>query len=247
MNKIKVFSLIAAASILISSCTSYSQAAAGLAGASIGSRLGRDVGYLTGGWRFGGSSAALGSLIGAGVGAALGVGIHNGIEQNRERRTMDRARDRQDRLDRTTKGNDYDYQIGGGSNGGYAPQDSYQQEGYANTTVSNAYVSVSPLTYMDGDGDGYISKNEAVEVEAYITNTSGRDLQDVTISLEGPDSRYVTVSSPITITLRAGQKIRYTGRIYCQRAKSNRTVDVRVGVRAGSTKLNSSPLAIYLR
>lgn len=247
MNKIKFFSLIAAASILISSCSSYSQAAAGLTGAAVGSRLGRDVGYLAGGWRFGGSSSALGSLIGAGVGAALGVGIHNSIEQNRERRMAERNQ----RYDHNSQSSTFDdYQIGGGAGGyeqGGANQSKSNVSGYSNTPVSNGYISISPISYMDADGDGYMSKGEPVEVETYITNVSGSALRDVTIAIDVANNRYVTVSNPINTSLHPGQKIRYTGRIYCQKRKSAAWVNVCVSVYAGGKKLSSTPLPLSLK
>lgn len=257
MKAIKTFSLIVAASLLVSSCTTYGQFGAGMAGASLGSHIGRDIGYLSSGHHFSGRSAALGSLIGAGVGAALGVSIQNGIEQSRERR-YERAQNRQYNNQNGQYNNQYqyqdngtsndDYQTGGGANYNGSNGSSYNGSSYSSRqSSSNAYITVEPLSYMDGNGDGYLSKNETIEVETYIKNTTNEPLKNVTISLVTEESRYVTLSSPLVTSLAPGQKVRYTGRIYCQKTKKNAPFSVSVNVLTNGANCSTGSISIYMK
>lgn len=262
MKTIKTFSLIVAASLIVSSCTTYGQFGAGMAGASLGSHIGRDIGYLSSGHYFSGRSAALGSLIGAGVGAALGVSIQNGIEQSRERR-YEREKNRQFNNQYNQYGNqnqyqnqyqDYgtqndDYQTSGGA--GYGSQNS--SSSYNGSSISsrpsasNAYVTVEPLSYMDGDGDGCLSKNETIEVETYITNNTNEPLRNVTISLVTDDARYVSLSSPLVTSLAPRQKVRYTGRVYCQKTKKNAPLSVSVNVLTNGANCSTGSISVYMK
>lgn len=259
MKTIKTFSLIVAASLIVSSCTTYGQFGAGMAGASLGSHLGRDIGYLAGGhhYHFSGRSAALGSLIGAGVGAALGVSIHNGIEQARERR-YERAQNQQNyQNNQYGNQNQYqnygtssdDYQTGGGS--GYGSSNGSSSNGSSSCSsrpsYSNAYVTVESISYMDGNGDGYLSKNETIEIDTYITNTTSAPLNNVTISIVSNDTRNVTLSSPLVTSLAPGQKVHYTGRVYCQKVKKNAPISVSVNVLTNGANCNTGSISIYMK
>lgn len=196
--------LTLAAAMLASSCTSSYQAASGATGAMIGGRVGEAVGFLSGHGRFRGENAALGSLIGMGVGALLGVGIANQVEQNEKAQARNRQYD--DRQQDGGYSGDQDYQIGGGSYNG------------SESVLSS---SISDLTYMDADGDGYISKGETIEVEGFITNTSDAPLQDIVIYLSVNDTKSFTLSPSLTTTLAPGQRIRYTGRVHCNKVRYN--------------------------
>lgn len=249
MNKIKTISFAVAASVLISSCTSYGQFGAGMTGAAIGSHIGRDVGYLAGighHHHFGGPSSALGSLIGAGIGAALGVGIQNSIERSHEKAATERYQRRQS----TTSNDDYQYE-GGSSNRRYNESyDNYPSE-RANdaegTVMSNGYVSIEPLSYMDADGDGNLRKGETIEIQTYITNVSDKRLENVNITIQSSDSKYVTVSSPLFTSLAPGQRIKYTGRVYCQKSKSNSYTNIAVRVNAAGAAITTKSLAVYMK
>lgn len=244
MKSIKTLSLIVATSVLVASCTSYNQAAAGVTGAALGSHIGRDIGWLTSGHHFGGRNAALGSLIGAGVGAALGVGIQNSIENSRANRA-NRAAEREYQRSQDSYSSD-DYQTGGGAYD-YDRATVNGNTSYNRPATSSKYVSVEALTYMDGDGDGYISKGETIEVETYITNISNNRLRGVRISLNVPEDKYVTISSPLIIDLNPGQKVKYTGRIYCQKVKTDYPVNVSVNVNAEGLVTSTGVLNVYMK
>lgn len=226
--------LILASSIFLASCSSYGQFSAGATGALVGSHIGRDIGHVVGGGRYyGGGSSALGSLIGAGVGAALGVGIQNSIERSRERRYEEHSR-HQHGTEQTSRD---EYRTNGG----------YQGAETSSVTISNSLIGIEPLTYTDANGDGYVSKGETIEVETYIENISKSTLKNVTISLVVPEDRYVSLSSPLQTTLQPGQKIRYTGRVYCTKTKKGKSFNVSVNVNAKGANVSTGNLLIYMK
>ena len=246
MKIIKTLSLLVAGSLLVASCTTYGQASAGFAGAALGSHIGRDIGFLAGGHHhFGGGNAALGSLIGAGIGAALGVGIQSSIENSQQQRYQQQYQNNRTSTD--------DYQTSGGgystNRSNSSSSSSFGYEGsYSNksTAVSNSFVTVEQLNYMDGDGDGYMSKGETIEVETYITNNTNSTLPNVSIRLNSSDDN-IALSSPLITTLSPGQKIRYTGRIYCKKARSNNAAQVSVTVSTSGQNLSTNALPIYMK
>ena len=93
------------------------------------------------------------------------------------------------------------------------------EEDYNTVSAPSAAISLSDLTYMDTDGDGYISKDEVIEVEGFITNTSNSVIQDIVIYLTTNDEKAFIASPSLTTTLQPGQKIRYTGRIHCRKTR----------------------------
>lgn len=260
MKATKITCLALATILLASSCESSYQAAGGVTGAMIGSHVGSAVGYLSGGHRHGryyrGGNAALGSLIGMGIGAALGVGIASQIEQKEkaEARRRDGYGDGYSDYDtrenrRTTGGYDNtpDYQIGGGAYQGNSNDTNQGISGSTYQVHTNTVISISDLTFMDIDGTGYISKGETIEVEGYITNTSNSVLNDVIIFLKVDDEKRFRLSPSLTTTLRPGQKIRYTGRILCDRAKRGQAVGVCLNTLYAGKQNTSSTLFVEIR
>ena len=214
-----------AVAMLASSCTSSYQAAGGLNGAIIGSHVGSAVGFLSGHGHFRGENAALGSLIGMGIGAVLGVGIASQIEEN-EKTEARRYEERTSGYNNRNTNEEVPYQTGGGAYNGTM----------SNGQVASALISVSDLTYMDVDGTGYISKDETIEVEGFITNTSNSVLRDIVIQLEVSDPKAFSISPSLTTTLQPGQKIRYTGRVHCLKTRGNSSVGINLHVSyAGKT------------
>lgn len=201
MKKTRITCLTLATVMLASSCSSSYQASGGVTGAMIGGEVGRAVGFLSGHGHFRGENAALGSLIGMGVGALLGVGIASQIEE-KEKAEARRGYE--------------DYGNGGVEN--HRNSGDYQTRGGADA-VSSAHtsISISDLSYMDADGDGYLSKDETLEVEGFITNTSDDVLYDVVIYITTNAPKFVSLSPSLTTNLQPGQKIRYTGRVHCNK------------------------------
>ena len=208
--------------MLLTSCTSSGQTVAGLTGAAIGSNIGGAIGAATGGrhyHHYNGQGAALGSLIGMGVGAALGVAIQKSVENN-ERNYHE----------------------------GYQDNSSYSSN-YNNPAPVQPRLPLrlSEITYFDGNGDGYMSKGETIEVETYIKNTGNRTLYNLYITLDTQNSKYVTVSSPLTISLEPGQKVRYSGRIYCRRIRHGHDVPLTITLASGSSVIQSETLYLGMR
>lgn len=207
--------------MLLTSCTSSGQAVAGLTGAAIGSNIGGAIGGASGRgyYHYNGQGAALGSLIGMGVGAALGVAIQKSVENN-ERSYYE----------------------------GYQDNSSYSSSYNTPASVqSRLPLSISEITYFDGNGDGYMSKGETIEVETYIKNTGNRTLYNLYITLDTQNSKYVTVSSPLTISLEPGQKVRYSGRIYCRRIRHGHDVPLTITLASGSSVIQSETLYLGMR
>lgn len=190
MKQTKVACIVLALAMMVSSCGSAYQAESGARGAIIGGHVGEMVGLLSGHGHFRGENAALGSLIGMGIGAILGVSVASQIEEK------EKAEARR-----------YD--------------EDYNTISNPSPTVksSSATINISDLTYMDTDGDGYISKDEIIEVEGFITNTSNSIIKDIVIYLSTNDSKALVASPSLTTTLQPGQKIRYTGRIHCRKTR----------------------------
>ena len=233
-NHITISTILLAAVTLLSSCQTSGQAAAGLTGAAIGSTLGSAIGGATGGhygrygyYHYNGQGAALGSLIGMGVGAALGVAIQKSAEEN-ERRQYENYQD----YDSYDQNSNYNRNY---SNNNYTP------------APSRLPVHISEVTYFDGNGDGFMSKGETLEVETYIENRSNSTLYSVDIVLDTQKSKYVIASSPLTITLEPRQKIRYSGRIYCRKAKNGRSVPLTITVSAGNQMAQSETINLYMK
>lgn len=208
--------------MLLTSCTSSGQAVAGLTGAAIGSNIGGAIGAANGGrhyHHYNGQGAALGSLIGMGVGAALGVAIQKSVENN-ERNYHE----------------------------GYQDNSSYSSN-YNNPAPVQPRLPLrlSEITYFDGNGDGYMSKGETIEVETYIQNTGKHTLYNLYITLDTQNSKYVTVSSPLTISLEPGQKVRYSGRIYCRRIRHGHDVPLTITLASGGSVIQSETLYLGMR
>lgn len=191
--------MILALAMMASSCGSAYQAESGARGAIIGGHVGEMVGILSGHGHSYGKNAALGSLIGMGIGAVLGVSVASQIEEK------EKAESRR---------YDEDY------NTVSSPSPT--------TSSPSAAINLSDLTYADTDGDGYISKDEIIEVEGFITNTSNSVINDIVIYLTTNDAKAFIVSPWLTTTLQPGQKIRYTGRIHCRKTRGKSGAEVRL-------------------
>lgn len=218
---------------MISSCQTRGQMMGGIAGAHIGSEVGGAIGFLSGHGPFRGHNAAMGTLIGAGVGALLGVSVAQSIEDKEKARYERNHGGRYDNPQNTSSTDDYGYQ----TSGGYDPN--------SNSAAVPANVAISELTYMDTNGDGFISKNEAIEIEGFITNSSSFPLEDIVIYITTNDEKNYTISPSLTTTLQPGQKIRYTGRIYCNKARQGE--QIRINLNTSYKGMNSISPNLYVQ
>ncbi len=251
MKKIRIGALVLAGTMLVSSCTSSYQASGGVTGAMIGSHIGEAIGFLSGHGHFRGHNAALGSLIGAGIGAALGVGVASAIEENEQKKYEDYERSRKSSqqnggYESNVGQSSGDYQTGGGA---YADANSSASNDSYNfgSESKSLNVSLSELSYMDADGDGFFSKGETCEIEGYITNTSGESLRDIVIYLSIDDNKDFNISPSLTTTLAPGQKIRYTGRVYCKKARNGQTAVINLNATCNNKNCTSNSLCIGMK
>jgi hypothetical protein len=140
-----------------------------------------------------------------------------------------------------------DYQIGGGSYNDRTETRQNSTSAYA-ATLGTSIISISELTYMDSDGDGSITKGESIEVESFVTNTTNSVLRDVVISLNVSDSKACSFSPSLTTTLQPGQKIRYTGRIHCnRRPRGNTSIGVNLSTLYSGKTCSSNNLYVKVR
>ena len=248
MKKNQITCLTLATALLVSSCTSSYQAAGGATGAMIGSHVGGAIGALSGHGHFRGESAALGSLIGMGIGAILGVGITSQIEE--QERAEARRYEGYGQVNTRNDGGYYDnnvgYQTSGGYQGGQNVQSNHNYQignGSYDGAIASTVLSISELSYMDADGDGYISKDETIEVEGFITNTSNSVLRDIVIYVftESGVSRYDAGANALVPVL-SGDRRGETGK---QPFAANASVDlVYVQDRSCWSRTKTPPLTI---
>ena len=204
---------------LITGCTTTGQTFAGLTGAAIGSNIGGAIGAASGGgYGRWHHYNGRGAALGSLIGMGVGAALGVAIQKGAEENER-RAYETED--------------------------DSYQT--VQQRVPERLPVSISGLTYYDGNGDGCMSKGETIEVETYIQNESSQTIYDVDIVLDTQNSKYATVSSPLAITLEPNQKVRYSGRIYCRRVKSGRAVPVTISVASDGRTAQSETLSIYMK
>lgn len=258
MKRKQFVCLTLATAFLASSCTSSYQAAGGVTGAMIGSHVGGAVGVLSGHGPFRGESAALGSLIGMGIGAILGVSITSQIEEQ-EKAEARRYEDYRRSNDATQYGqygnNNVGYQTSGGYQEGYGSDHQGSYHGNVNNrnyqigdgTIASSVLSISELSYMDMDGDGYISKGETIEVEGFITNTSNSVLRDIVIYLIVNEPKSFSVSPSLTTTLQPGQKIRYTGRVHGNRTRGHTSLGINLNTEYAGKSYTSNTLFVGVK
>lgn len=253
MKKNQFTCLTLATVLLASSCTSSYQAAGGVTGAMIGSHVGGAVGALSGHGHFRGESAALGSLIGMGIGAILGVGITSQIEE--QERAEARRHEGYGQTNGGYDGGYYDNNVGYQTSGGYQQgvQDAQRNRSYQigngayEGAVASTVLSISELSYMDADGDGYISKDETIEVEGFITNTSNSVLRDIVIYLNVSEPKSFSVSPSLTTTLQPVQKIRYTGRVHGNRTRGHTSLGINLNTEYAGKSYTSNTLFVGVK
>ena len=100
---------------------------------------------------------------------------------------------------------------------------------------------------MDADGDGYISKDETIEVEGFITNTSNSVLRDIVIYLNVSEPKSFSVSPSLTTTLQPGQKIRYTGRVHGNRTRGHTSLGINLSTEYAGKTYTSNTLFVGVK
>ena len=187
-----------------------------------------------------------------GIGAILGVGITSQIEE--QERAEARRYEGYGQVNTRNDGGYYDnnvgYQTSGGYQGGQNVQSNHNYQignGSYDGAIASTVLSISELSYMDADGDGYISKDETIEVEGFITNTSNSVLRDIVIYLNVSEPKSFSVSPSLTTTLQPGQKIRYTGRVHGNRTRGHTSLGINLSTEYAGKTYTSNTLFVGVK
>ena len=146
--------------------------------------------------------------------------------------------------------NNVGYQTSGGYQGGQNVQSNHNYQignGSYDGAIASTVLSISELSYMDADGDGYISKDETIEVEGFITNTSNSVLRDIVIYLNVSEPKSFSVSPSLTTTLQPGQKIRYTGRVHGNRTRGHTSLGINLSTEYAGKTYTSNTLFVGVK
>jgi outer membrane lipoprotein SlyB len=230
-NLIYSASAIILASIMMSSCYTYTSPMSygGTAtGASIGGFLGSTLGAATTNGSFGGS--LVGNIVGSAAGAALGNKVSKSAEQRRLQKRQERQNRRNQANAQQVQQDDYSYDTPESNDVDFS---NYQTEGGANYDANTVNFNISNITVNDSDGDGYMSKEETVEVVCEVSNLNESNTE-ADISIGNPGDSKFTYSPSVKATIDGGKSIRYTAKVYCKKLPTGDAIDIPITVSSPS-------------
>ncbi len=212
----KMMALAVGATLLLSSCSSYTGAGA-YTGAQFGSILGSAIGGISGGPR----GSDIGTIVGMAGGAVIGGAIGNAADQ-KARGKMDNdypANSGYDSsnsgFDSTNSGDDrIDFDGGDATTGNYE----YKQP---SSPADNVYTHSAPTVeirnarFIDADGDDTISRGEMCKVVLEIYNNGLQPIYNVVPTVaEMTGNRHIYISQPICVEkIGAYKGVRYTAMV----------------------------------
>ena len=212
----KMMVLAVGATLLLSSCSSYTGAGA-YTGAQFGSILGSAIGGISGGPR----GSDIGTIVGMAGGAVIGGAIGNAADQ-KARGKMDNdypANSGYDSsnsgFDSTNSGDDrIDFDGGDAATGNYE----YKQP---SSPADNVYTHSAPTVeirnarFIDADGDDTISRGEMCKVVLEIYNNGLQPIYNVVPTVaEMTGNRHIYISQPICVEkIGAYKGVRYTAMV----------------------------------
>lgn len=200
----KIVVLAVGATLLLSSCSSYTGAGA-YTGAQFGSILGSAIGGISGGPR----GSDIGTIVGMAGGAMVGATIGNAACQ--------RARGYQSNsgFDSTNSGDDrIDFDGNDATSGNYE----YKQP---SSPADNVYTYSAPTVeirnarFIDADGDDVISRGEMCKVVFEVYNNGMQPVYNVTPTVaEMTGNKHIYISQPICVEkIGAYKGVRYTAMV----------------------------------
>lgn len=236
----KFYAIFLSATLLLSSCGTYTGAGA-YTGTSIGGMLGSAIGGISDGPR----GSDIGTIVGMAGGAIIGGIIGNAKDKEKERDYEQYERDRADRVAaRAQRGNDgvYSHSSGEGdynsgfdaNNGGddrlydftspdytgdYSaqhPQTMYPSEvradHFANGLHYSPAIAVRNARFVDDNEDGRLQRGEISKIIFEIVNTGSKVLYDIQPTVvEATGNRHIAISPGLHVEqLAPGKAIRYT-------------------------------------
>ena len=212
----KMMALAVGATLLLSSCSSYTGAGA-YTGGQFGSILGSAIGGISGGPR----GSDIGTIVGMAGGAVIGGAIGNAADQ-KARGKMDNdypANSGYDSsnsgFDSTNSGDDrIDFDGGDATTGNYE----YKQP---SSPADNVYTHSAPTVeirnarFIDADGDDTISRGEMCKVVLEIYNNGLQPIYNVVPTVaEMTGNRHIYISQPICVEkIGAYKGVRYTAMV----------------------------------
>lgn len=220
----KMMALAVGATLLLSSCSSYTGAGA-YTGAQFGSILGSAIGGISGGPR----GSDIGTIVGMAGGAMVGATIGNAAD-HKARGKMDNdypsnrgGYDSSDSgfdssnsgFDSTNSGDDrIDFDGGNAATGNYE----YKQP---SSPADNVYTHSAPTMeirnarFIDADGDDTISRGEMCKVVFEVYNNGLQPVYNVVPTVaEMTGNKHIYISQPISVEkIGAYKGVRYTAMV----------------------------------
>lgn len=213
----KMMALAVGATLLLSSCSSYTGAGA-YTGAQFGSILGSAIGGISGGPR----GSDIGTIVGMAGGAMVGATIGNAAD-HKARGKMDNdypsnrgGYDSSDSgFDSTNSGDDrIDFDGGNAATGNYE----YKQP---SSPADNVYTHSAPTMeirnarFIDADGDDTISRGEMCKVVFEVYNNGLQSVYNVVPTVaEMTGNKHIYISQPICVEkIGAYKGVRYTAMV----------------------------------
>lgn len=209
----KMMALAVGATLLLSSCSSYTGAGA-YTGAQFGSILGSAIGGISGGPR----GSDIGTIVGMAGGAMVGATIGNAADRKAHGK-MDNDREGYDSsnsgFDSTNSGDDrIDFDGGDAATGNYE----YKQP---SSPADNVYTHSAPTMeirnarFIDADGDDTISRGEMCKVVFEVYNNGLQPVYNVVPTVaEMTGNKHIYISQPICVEkIGAYKGVRYTAMV----------------------------------
>lgn len=209
----KMMALAVGATLLLSSCSSYTGAGA-YTGAQFGSILGSAIGGISGGPR----GSDIGTIVGMAGGAMVGATIGNAADHKAHGK-MDNDREGYDSsdsgFDSTNSGDDrIDFDGGDAATGNYE----YKQP---SSPADNVYTHSAPTMeirnarFIDADGDDTISRGEMCKVVFEVYNNGLQPVYNVVPTVaEMTGNKHIYISQPISVEkIGAYKGVRYTAMV----------------------------------
>ena len=213
----KMMALAVGATLLLSSCSSYTGAGA-YTGAQFGSILGSAIGGISGGPR----GSDIGTIVGMAGGAMVGATIGNAADHKaRGKMDNDYPSNRGDYdstnsgFDSTNSGDDrIDFDGGDAATGNYE----YKQP---SSPADNVYTHSAPTMeirnarFIDADGDDTISRGEMCKVVFEVYNNGLQPVYNVVPTVaEMTGNKHIYISQPICVEkIGAYKGVRYTAMV----------------------------------
>lgn len=213
----KMMALAVGATLLLSSCSSYTGAGA-YTGAQFGSILGSAIGGISGGPR----GSDIGTIVGMAGGAMVGATIGNAADRKAHGKMDNNYPSNRGGYDSSNSG--YDSTNSGDDridfDGGDAATGNYEYK-QPSSPADNVYTHSAPTMeirnarFIDADGDDTISRGEMCKVVFEVYNNGLQPVYNVVPTVaEMTGNKHIYISQPICVEkIGAYKGVRYTAMV----------------------------------